>query len=138
MTGRQRDQGGDPVGCALGPLADDHPGHSVADQEGRSIEQGTHSIDLRLKVDGPEGGAILTVPGEVGRADLVPPPLEERGDPVKGVAVHEGAVNQDGAHIQRPRLSMIKRAVSPPEKFCWPVMRFPSRTAKLRQRPACT
>jgi hypothetical protein len=35
-----------------------------------------------------------------------------------------------------PMASQTRRAVSAPEKFCCPVTRFPSRTAKLRQRPA--
>lgn len=39
---------------------------------------------------------------------------------------------------QRPRVSMRRLAVSVPEKFCWPVMRLPSRMAKPRQSPACT
>lgn len=39
---------------------------------------------------------------------------------------------------QRPRASMTRAAVAAPEKFCWPVIRLPSRTAKLRHRPACT
>lgn len=36
---------------------------------------------------------------------------------------------------QRPSVSTTRRAVSSPEKFCWPVIRFPSRTANPRQRP---
>ena len=40
--------------------------------------------------------------------------------------------------VHRPNVSTIKFAVSLPEKFCWPVIRLPSRIAKPRQRPACT
>jgi hypothetical protein len=36
----------------------------------------------------------------------------------------------------RPSVSMIRSAVSPPLKFCWPVTRFPSRIAKPFQSPA--
>ena len=40
--------------------------------------------------------------------------------------------------VHCPSAAMTARAVSSPEKFCWPVTRLPSRTAKPRQRPACT
>ena len=36
----------------------------------------------------------------------------------------------------RPSVSMTSAANSPPLKFCWPVMRLPSRTANPRHRPA--
>ncbi len=35
----------------------------------------------------------------------------------------------------RPSVSITRFAVSVPEKFCWPVMRLPSRTAKPRHMP---
>ena len=36
----------------------------------------------------------------------------------------------------RPGAVAMTSAVSPPEKFCWPVIRLPSRMAKLFHRPA--
>jgi hypothetical protein len=43
-----------------------------------------------------------------------------------------------GHVAQPPKASQTARAVSPPEKFCWPVTRLPSRTANARHSPAWT
>jgi len=49
-----------------------------------------------------------------------------------------GSERPAGAPVvaQRPTASRMRRAVSAPEKFCWPVTRLPSRMAKERNAPA--
>lgn len=42
----------------------------------------------------------------------------------------------EGGVSYSPSARTSTSAVSRPEKFCWPVMRLPSRVAKLRHKPA--
>lgn len=55
----------------------------------------------------------------------------------EGIGLQNG-VSKPGGPRYSPSASMTFSAVSVPEKFCCPVIRFPSRTANPRHNPAWT
>ena len=99
-------------------------------------EVGSFSPELRA-TQGPEEEEVGSLarayarfapnfgPGPVGNFAAAPPPA----GPLPARAMRSLVV-------QRPSVSMIKSAVSPPLKFCWPVTRLPSRMAKPFHSPA--
>ncbi len=93
------------------------------------------AVPLRLRCDDGELHLVTTLTSFATAVDVTLAELQLEaflpGDDATARILRERQKSQ----AQTPSVAATSSAVSAPEKFCWPVTRFPSRTANPRKRP---